>query len=186
MKIAKKHNFVLLAIMAFSLFVTACVDNKKIEEANKLVDSANKKVNDAKSMAAKADEAFTKVNEGLEDYEETKATNEAALKASMSDYDKAIELYKGASTDFNSAAKLSDDASFKAYYETSAKQIDNVSAVVTQSKALTQAFVESKTIEEYSKKLAEIKAKVVSLRKEGDELTAKVKKLEEEVKAKNK
>ncbi|HNU06254.1 MAG TPA: hypothetical protein PKO33_00730 [Pyrinomonadaceae bacterium] len=186
MKIVKKLNFVLLAITAISLFATACVDNKKIEEANKLVDSANKKVNDAKSMAAKADEAFTKVNEELDDYEESKTNNEAALKASMSDYDKAIELYKGASADFNSAAKLSDDASFKSYYEMSAKQIDNVSAVATQSKALTQAFVESKTIEEYSKKLDEIKAKVVSLKKEGDELTGKVNKLEEEVKAKSK
>jgi len=180
-KIVNKLNFVLLAIMAVSLFATACVDNKKIEEANKLVDSANKKVNDAKPMLTKAGEAFTKANEKLEDYDETKKENEAALKASIGEYDKVIELYN-----FNSAAKLSDDASFKSYYEASAKEIDNLSAMATQSKALVQAFAESKTVEEYSKKLDEIKGKIDALKNEGDDLSAKVKKLDEEVKAKNK
>lgn len=186
MRTLKKFNFALIAVVAVGLFATACVDNKKIEEANKLVDSANKKVNDAKPILAKAGEAFTKANEKLEDYDETKKENEAALKASMGDYDKVIELYKGASADFNSAAKLSDDASFKSYYEASAKEIDNLSAMATQSKALVQAFAESKTVEEYSKKLDEIKGKIDSLKKEGDDLSAKVKKLDEEVKAKNK
>lgn len=186
MRINKPFNFVLLAFVAVSLIFTACVDNKKIEEANKLVDSANKKVNDAKPMLTKAGEAFTTANDGLDDYEGTKTKNEAALKASMGDYDKVIELYKGASTDFNSAAKLSEDASFKSYYEASAKEIDNLAAMATQSKGLVQAFVESKTVEEYSKKLDEIKGKIDSLKKEGDDLSAKVKKLEEEVKAKNK
>ena len=182
----KKFNFALIAIMAVSLFATACVDNKKIEEANKLVDSAIKKANDAKPMLTKAGEAFTKANDGMDDYDETKTKNETALKASMGDYDKVIELYKGSSADFTSAAKLSDDSDFKSYYEASAKEMDNLAAMATQSKSLVQAFVESKSIEEYSKKLDEIKGKMDALRKEGDELTAKAKKLEEAVKSKSK
>lgn len=186
MKIFRNINFVLIAIVAVGLFASACVDNKKIEEANKLVDSANKKSNDAKPLLTKAGEAFSKANDGMDDFDETRKQNETALKASMGDYDKVIELYKGASADFNSAAKLSDDATFKSYYEASAKEIDNLAAMATQSKSLVQAFIESKSIEEYSKKLDEIKGKIDSLKKEGDELTLKVKKLDEEVKAKNK
>lgn len=185
-KIFRNINFVLIAIVAVGLFASACVDNKKIEEANKLVDSANKKSNDAKPLLTKAGEAFSKANDGMDDFDETRKQNETALKASMGDYDKVIELYKGASADFNSAAKLSDDATFKSYYEASAKEIDNLAAMATQSKSLVQAFIESKSIEEYSKKLDEIKGKIDSLKKEGDELTLKVKKLDEEVKAKNK
>ena len=185
-KIFKNFNFVLISIMAISLLSAACVDNKKIEEANKLVDSANKKSNDAKPLLTKAGDAFNKANDGMEDYDETRKQHEAALKSSMGDYDKIIELYKGASADFNSAAKLSDDATFKSYYEASAKEIDNLAAMATQSKSLVQAFVESKSIEEYSKKLDEIKGKIDALKKEGDDLSAKVKKLDEEVKAKNK
>lgn len=186
MRTLKKFNFVLIAIMAVSLFATACVDNKKIEEANKLVESANKKSNDAKPLLTKAGEAFNKANDGMEDYEETKTKNEAALKASLGEYDKVIELYKGASTDFTGAAKLSDDADFKSYYEASAKEMDNLAAMTTQSKGLIQAFVESKSIEEYSKKLDEIKGKIDALKKEGDTLTANAKKLEEAVKSKSK
>lgn len=185
-KIFRNINFVLIAIVAVGLFASACVDNKKIEEANKLVDSANKKSNDAKPLLTKAGEAFSKANDGMDDFDETRKQNETALKASMGDYDKVIELYKGASADFNSAAKLSDDATFKSYYEASAKEIDNLAAMATQSKSLVQAFIESKSIEEYSKKLDEIKGKIDALKKEGDELTLKVKKLDEEVKAKNK
>ena len=185
-KIFRNINFVLIAIVAVGLFESACVDNKKIEEANKLVDSANKKSNDAKPLLTKAGEAFSKANDGMDDFDETRKQNETALKASMGDYDKVIELYKGASADFNSAAKLSDDATFKSYYEASAKEIDNLAAMATQSKSLVQAFIESKSIEEYSKKLDEIKGKIDALKKEGDELTLKVKKLDEEVKAKNK
>lgn len=182
----RNFKFVVLAIMTISLISAACVDNKKIEEANKLVDSANKKSNDAQPLLAKAGEAFTKANDGMEDYEETKTKHEAALKASMGDYDKVIELYKGSSADFTGAAKLSDDADFKSYYEASAKEMDNLAAMATQSKALVQAFVESKSIEEYSKKLDEIKGKMDALKKEGDDLTAKAKKLEEAVKSKSK
>lgn len=182
----KKFNFVLIAVVAVSLFATACFDNKKIDEANKLVDSANNKVTEAKSLLTKAADAFKKANDGMEDLDKARKQNEAALKTSMGEYDKVIELYKGASADFNSAAKLSEDASFRSYYEMSAKEIDNLSAMASQGKALAQNFVESKTIEEYSKKLDEIKSKTDALEKEGDDLSAKVKKLDEEVKAKNK
>lgn len=186
MKIVKNFNFILIAIMAISVISAACVDNKKIEEANKLVDSANKKSNDAKPLLDKASDTFGKISDAVQDFDESKKKQEGALKALTGDYDKIVELYKGASADFNAAAKLSDDATFKSYYEMSAKEIDNLSAMATQSKGLVQAFADSKSVEEYSKKLEEIKGKIDALKKEGDDLTAKVKKLDEEVKAKNK
>ena len=111
---------------------------------------------------------------------------EGAIKTVIGDYDKIIELYKGASADFNSAAKLSDDATFKSYYEMSAKEVDNLSAMAAQSKEIVQAFANSKTVEEYAKKVDESSAKVDALKKEGDDLSAKVKKLDEEARAKNK
>ncbi len=186
MKSLKKLNIIIIAIVAATLFSIACVDNKKIEEANKLVDSANKKSNDAKSLLERAGAAFTKISDDVKDFDDTKKQQEPALKAVVGDYDKIIELYKGASADFNSAAKLSDDASFKSYYEMSAKEIDNLSAMATQSKSIVQAFADSKSIEEYSKSVDEIKGKIDALKKEGDDISGKVKKLEEEVKAKNK
>jgi len=185
MRRINKLTLLIIAILAVAAFSTAC-DDKQVVEANKLVDSANKKMNDAKPLVAAAGEKFGKISDDVKDFDASRKAHEAELKELATSYDKILELYKGASSDFSQAAKLSKDETFKSYYEMSAKDVDNTAALVTQNKLLTQAFADSKTIDDYSKKIDEIKTKNEALKKEGDDIAAKLKTLEDAVNAKNK
>ncbi len=185
MKLTNKLNIILLAILAVAIFSSAC-DDRQVIEANKLVDSANKKMNDAKPLVTAAADKFGKISDNIVDFDASKKSHEGELKELAASYDKILELYKGASADFAQAAKLSKDETFRSYYEMSMKNIDNTAALVTQNKLLTQAFADSKTVEDYSKKIDEIKTKNDALNKEGDEIAAKLKTLEDAVNAKNK
>ena len=184
----RKHNkytLIVIAIITTALFATGCED-KQIVEANKLVDSANQKMNDAKPLITAAIDKFGKISDKMEDFEESKQAHEAEVKALMSSYDKIAELQKGAAADFGQAAKLSKDEAFKSYYEMSAKNVENSAAQVGQNRAIAQAYLDSKTEEDYAAKVSTVKTKSDSLKKEGDDITAKLKKLEEAVNAKNK
>ena len=185
MKRYTKLNIILMAILAVAMFASGC-DDKQVAEANKLVDSANKKMNDAKPLMTKASETFSKISDKVQDFDEGKKAHEAELKELLTSYDKILELYKGAAADFGGASKLNSDATFKAYYDMSQKDMENSAALVSQNKVLVQAFIDAKTAEDYSKKLDEIKAKNDDLKKEGDDIAAKLKKLEADVNAKNK
>ena len=183
----KKRNqltLILLAILAVALFA-ACND-RKIEEANKFVDSANKKVDEAKGLVTRAADSFTSITKDLENFDEMKKARENEIKELVKNYDKVLELEKSAASDFVAAAKANSNEKFKAYYETSAKDVEKRAEIINQSKELAQALLNSKDLESYSKKLETIQAKSDSLTKEGDALREKLNKLEEEVKALNK
>lgn len=180
-----KTNLILLAVLAIAVFTAGC-DDPKVIEANKLVDSANAKVNEAKPLVTKTANTFEKILDGLDDFPASKKAQETEHKELLANYDKIAELYKGAIADFGQAAKLSSDETFKAYYEMSVKDLENTAALGNQNRLLTQAYFDSKTTDEFAGKIAEIKTKNDSLTKEGDEITAKLKTLEEAVKAKNK
>ena len=185
MKPHNKSNLVLLAFLTLALFATACTD-AKIEAANKLVDSANKKTTEVKALVSKAADSFEKINKDLTDFEEAKTAHANDLKELVKSYDKILETQRSAASDFAEAAKLSANEKFKAYYEMSAKDGEKTAEVLTQSKELAQAILDSKDIESYSKKMDAIQAKSDSLTKESDDLRAKLKKLEDEVNALNK
>lgn len=181
----QKKFFILLAIITTALFAAGCED-KQVVEANKFVDSANKKVNDAKPLVAAAVDKFGKISDSVKDFDESRKSHEGELKELVASYDKIAELQKGAAADFAQAAKLSKDEAFKSYYEMSVKNVENMAALVSQNRILAQALLESKTEDEYMTKVAEIKTKNDALNKEGDDISAKLKKLEEAVNAKNK
>ncbi len=185
MKPFNKLKIILLVTLVFAIMTTAC-DDKQVLEANKMVDSANKKMNDAKPLVTAAGDKFGKISDDIKDFDASKKAHDGELKELAASYDKILELYKGASADFAQAAKLSKDETFKSYYEMSVKDVDNTAALVTQNKLLTQAFADSKTIDDYSKKIDEIKTRNEALKKEGDDITAKLKTLEDAVNAKNK
>ena len=185
----KKHNIlkaVFLAIMAMALFTTACQDTEKIEGANKLVDSANKKSDEAKALINKTSESFDKVMKDTADFDEQKKKHEGELKEIVKNYDKIMELQKGAAKDFVEAAKLNPNDKFKAYYDASAKHSEKLAEMVNQNKQSAQALLDSSDIESYAKKIQEIDTKTTALIKEADEIAVTVKKLEQEVNALNK
>ncbi len=186
MKKYNKINLILLAIVAMALFATACEDTKKIEEANKFVDSANKKMDEAKALIGKAADSFEKISKDMTDLAETRKAHESELKEIIKSYDKILELQKSSAGDFVAASKANSNEKFKAYYETSAKDMENTAEMVSQNKEMVQAFIDSKDIDAYSKKIDTISAKIDSLKKESDELREKLKKLEQEVNALNK
>jgi uncharacterized coiled-coil DUF342 family protein len=181
-----KWKFILLACLALSLFATACEDTKKIEEANKSVDAANKKSDEAKALMSKTADSLINVTKDMTDLAETKSEREGEIKELVKNYDKVMELQKGAAADFNQAAKLNPNEKFKAYYEMSAKDMEKTAEVVGQSKEMAKALLDSEDIEAYNAKLQGVQTRSAALTKESDDLRAKLSKLEGEVKALNK
>lgn len=181
-----KWKLVLAICMGLALFATACEDTKKIEEANKFVDSANKKSDEAKALMTKTSDSFVNITKDMTDISETKVDRESELKDLVKNYDKIMELQKGAAGDFTQASKLNANDKFKAYYESSAKDMEKTAEVVNQSKEMAKAILDSEDIESYNKKLDTIQAKSDSLTKESVDLREKIKKLEAEVNALNK
>jgi protein involved in sex pheromone biosynthesis len=184
----KKQNlFTLLglACAALTLFAAGCTD-QKVEEANKFVDSANKKSDEFKSLMTKATESFDKVMKDMDDFDAGKKAHESDLKDIVKNYDKVMELAKGAASDFTEAAKANSNEKFKAYYEMSAKDMEKTGEVVNQNKEMANAILNSSDDEAYVQKMTSIQSKTESLTKESDDIRAKLKKLEAEVTALNK
>jgi hypothetical protein len=175
-----------LLLACLAVFAAGCTD-QKIEQANKFVDSANKKMDESKALISKEGASFTKVmNDVGEDFEGAKKAHEAELKESLKNYDKIMELEKGAASDFGEAAKNNSNEKFKAYYDMSAKDMQKTSELMNQNKQLVQAVLDSSDEEAYVQKSEAINAKTESLTKEATDIRAKLKKLEEEVNALNK
>lgn len=185
MKRQNKYILILLAIIATAIFATGCEDKQAIE-TNKLIDAADKKMSEAQPIFSAAMDKYAKIIGSIQDFEESKGAHDGEVKELIASYDKVAELQKGAAADFTQAAKLSKDETFKAYYEMTVKKIENSAALVNQNRVLAQAFIDSKTEDDYVAKVAGIKTKNESLTKESEEIAGKLKSLGEAVKAKNK
>lgn len=186
MKNHNKLNAVLILMFAVAISL-ACSGNStsmQTDEANKIVDAANKKLDEAKDLYGKTEArntALFSVNvQTVGQLQSYKANKSSEAKSIVSDYEKAAEMLKEVSRQYDDISRMNLSEKYKDYAKLKSDEFAKRAEAVAIRKGNAQAFMEIDDYKTMTSKFNENNAKSDRLFKDAEDMGERAKKMEEE------
>jgi len=165
----------LLALLLALGLAAACTQT---EQANKLVDEMNALTQGGGELAQKAIARSKEMQE--KDFAEEREEVRSLGREVSSLFGRARDQYRQAADKAEEASRLKVDAWFSEYLSLKAQQLRKVAEVYDLSGREGEVAAGDGTLEEINQQIADLEARVASLNKENEAITARVRKIEEE------